>query len=252
MGLGMARSAVRAGHLVTGHTRGNPEHARLAAEGGRLNEDVSAVVADKDVVCVNVFDANQVADVLYQNGVLARLAPGTVLILHTTSPPHLAIGIARDAPAGVAVVDGAFSGSPQQAADGALTVMAGGDRDVFERVETVLSSYAAYLRHVGPLGAGMRLKLINNLLFGAHVALATDAFRLAEKTGIAADVLADVLSRSSGASAALGMLARHSRPATGSAGMRHYLDKDIASALAAAEEEGLDLGTLALVARSFR
>jgi 3-hydroxyisobutyrate dehydrogenase-like beta-hydroxyacid dehydrogenase len=130
--------------------------------------------------------------------------------------------------------------------------MAGGDPSVFLKAEPVLASYAAYLRHVGPLGAGMRLKLINNLLFGAQIALASDAFRLAEETGIAADVLADVISRSSGASTALGILARHQRPGAGLAGMRAYLQKDITSALAAAESEGLDLGTLAQLAGAWR
>ena len=203
--------------------RGKPEHRILEAEGGQLNLDLLAVAADKEVVCINVFDAGQMEDVLYANGVLGQLAPGTVLILHTTSAPQLAIDIARHAPPGVTVIDGAFSGSPQQAAQGALTVMAGGDPTVFLNAEPVLASYASYLRHVGPLGAGMRLKLINNLLFGAQIALVSDAFRLARETGIEAEVLADIISRSSGASTALSILSQHRPPGAASENMRAYL-----------------------------
>ncbi len=250
MGLGMACAAARAGHEVTGHTRGRAEHERLTAAGGVLRRDLASVVDGKDAVCINVFDATQVSDVVYTHGVLSRLAPGTMLILHTTSAPDLATKIAHDAPVGVTVLDCAFSGSPQQAQAGALTLMAGGDAAAFTRAEPLLTTYASYLRHVGPLGAGMRLKLLNNLLFASQIALAGDVFRIAGETGMQAAVVADVISRSSGASAALGILARHPQPTTGSEGMRTYLRKDVASAIAAAESEGLDLGTLMQLTRN--
>src|SRR6516162_630396 len=110
MGLGMARSAARAGHRVIGHTRGKPEHNRLVEEGGTLSPDLGMVVADADVVCINVFSAEQVREVLYGQRVLERLASGVVLILHTTSDPAFARQLGLDAPAGVEVVDAAFSG----------------------------------------------------------------------------------------------------------------------------------------------
>jgi len=205
-------------------------------------------VSGRDVVCVNLFDAAQVEQVLHVEGILSCLSPGTILVLHTTSAPQVAIGLAKAAGPQVQIVDAAFSGSPQQAAEGALTIMAGGDGAVFAKVAPVLGSYASYLRHVGPLGSGMRLKLLNNLLFGAHCGLAREVFRLAKETGISVEALADVIARSSGASAALGMLSRHPRSSELSDGMKRYLGKDVASALAAAASEGLDLGLLSQVA----
>ncbi|MCB2076154.1 MAG: NAD(P)-dependent oxidoreductase [Novosphingobium sp.] len=248
MGLGMARCSARAGHAVVGHTRGNPAHAGLIADGGRLERDLAATVTGCDLVCLNLFDTAQVEDVLFGQALLAGLAPGTSLVLHTTSAPHLATGIASAAPTGVTVIDAAFSGSPQQAAEGALTMMAGGREADFARVAPVLATYAVNLHHVGPLGSGMRLKLLNNLLFGAHLSLAREAFRLAAETGISAPALAEVISGSSGASAALAMLGRHQPPGEISEGMQRYLAKDIVSATAAAMAEGLDLGLLETVA----
>lgn len=245
IGLGMAQSAARAGHKVTGHTRGKTEHESLLQAGGQLACELQKVVQDKDVVCINVFNAEQIHDVLYTQGVLEMLSPETVLILHTTSAPVLIRQVASELPPVVKVIDGAFSGSPAQALEGTLTVMAGGDEDAFELAEPILATYASYLRHVGPLGSGMRIKLINNLLFASQIALASDVFRLAEETDIDAKVIADVIGRSSGASTALTLLSRHERPAVGSEGMRSYLEKDVQSALQAAESEGLDLGRLA-------
>jgi len=250
MGLGMARSALRAGHDVTGHTRGRPEHDRLIDDGGKLSRDVLDVIAGKDAVCINVFDGAQVEDVLYAQGVLAALSPGTVLILHTTSAPQIVIQAAERLPPGVAIVDGAFSGTPLQALQGKLTVMAGGDPVAFAQAEPVLASFASYLRHVGPVGFGMRVKLINNMLLGAHAALASDAIRLADESGIAADILVDVVTRSSGASAAMGLFAGTDIAAV-MAALRPYLEKDVACAMAAAESEGLNLRTLAETASMF-
>ena len=251
MGLGMARCAARAGHQVTGHTRGRPEHQALAADGGRLSKRLDEIVGDADAVCINVFNDDQVRSVLYGDGALGKLRPGALLVVHTTGDPALSRQLQADAPAGVEVVDGAFSGSPQQAASGELTLMAGGEVPAWRRAEPLFAAYAEFRRHVGPLGAGMQLKLINNLLFAAQVRLAADTYRVAGEAGFSAEVVMEVLSRCSGASRALSILGRNGQAADNLANMRIYVEKDVATALRIAEAMGLDTGAVGEVARQF-
>ncbi|CAN7320300.1 NAD(P)-dependent oxidoreductase [Phenylobacterium sp. LjRoot219] len=250
MGLGMARCAARAGHEVTGHTRGRPEHQALVADGGRLSPDLDAVAASAEILCINVFNDEQVRGVLYDEGVLGKLQPGAMLVIHTTGAPDLSRQVQADAPAGVEVVDGAFSGSPQQAAEGALTLMVGASDAAWPRVEPLFDAYGAFVRHVGPLGAGMQLKLLNNLLFAAHVRLAADAYRIAIDQGLAVETVAEVLARSSGASRALALLGARAVPDDLSS-MRKYVEKDVETALRIAAAAGLDLKSVGEVARSF-
>jgi len=173
------------------------------------------------------------------------------LIVHTTGDPALSRQLQADASAGVEVVDGAFSGSPDQAASGDLTLMAGGTDAGWTRAEPLLAAYADFRRHVGPTGAGMQLKLLNNLMFAAHVRLAADAYRIAADQGFSPETVMEVLSRGSGASRALSILGRAGKVEANLANMRIYVEKDVATALASAENAGLDLKAVGDLARSF-
>lgn len=251
MGLGMARCAARAGHQVVAHSRGRPEHQALLADGGRLSRNFEEVTAGAEIVCVNVFNDDQVRGVLYHDGVLAMLSSGTILVIHTTGAPELSRQLQADAPAGVAVVDGAFSGSPQQAAEGALTLMVGADDAAWLKVEPLFATYGEFVRRVGPLGAGMQLKLLNNLLFAAHVRLAADAYRIAIDEGLSAATVAEVLARSSGASRALAILGARPDAPDDLSTMRKYVEKDVETALRIAQAAGLDLKSVGETAQSF-
>jgi 3-hydroxyisobutyrate dehydrogenase-like beta-hydroxyacid dehydrogenase len=249
MGLGMACSAARAGHQVIGHSRGRAEHEALVANGGHLTSEFMEVVREADVVCINVFNDDQVRSVLYDCNVLRRLKANSILVVHTTGEPALVRRLQADAPIGVEVVDGAFSGSPAQAAAGELTMMIGGSERACDRVQPLFSSYSSFVRRAGPVGAGMQLKLLNNLLFAAQVRLAETAYEVATNEGFAVDAVADILTRCSGASRALEIVGARGQVRENLARMRPYLDKDVATALRSAQRDGLDLGVLGAVAR---
>jgi len=251
MGLGMARCAARAGHEVVAHTRGRPEHQAVVDEGGRLSRNFEEVASGAEILCINVFNDQQVQSVLYDDGVLAMLRPDAILVVHTTGAPELSRRLQADAPAGVEVVDGAFSGSPQQAAEGALTLMVGASDTAWRRVEPLFASYGEFVRRIGPLGAGMQLKLLNNLLFAAHVRLAADAYRIAIDEGLSPAIVAEVLARSSGGSRALSMLGARPAAPDDLSSMRRYVEKDVETALRIAAAAGLDLKSVGQVARSF-
>lgn len=249
MGLAMARCAARAGHDVVGLTRGRPDHRALLDDGGRLSTALDEVIEHAEVLCLNLFDDAQLRELLEGEGLLARLRPGTILVVHTTGSPDLSRGLAAAAPPGVEVIDGAFSGTPAQAVDGTLTVMAGGSATACDRARPLFEAYAAFVRHVGPTGAGMQLKLINNLLFAAQVRLVEGAFRLAEDAGFDAVTVAEVLGRCSAASRALAIIGEGGRVAENAARMRFYVDKDVAVAAGIAAAAGLNLGLVGEVAR---
>lgn len=250
MGLPMARNAARAGFSLIGHTRGREEQQALVADGGALTRDAVACAA-ADILCLCLFDDAQVRSVLYEGGVLAAMRAGSVLVVHTTGDPALSRRLAADAPRGVAVVDGAFSGTVDQATDGTLTILAGGDDAAIAAARPLFESYAATVRHVGPTGAGMQLKLVNNLLFSAQVRLVGAAYALAAEQGFDSETVRETLGHCSAASRALEIVGAGGTVSETLARLRHYVGKDIAVATQAAAAGGIDLGLLGEAAAAF-
>jgi 3-hydroxyisobutyrate dehydrogenase-like beta-hydroxyacid dehydrogenase len=129
-------------------------------------------------VCVTA-DADVEAVVLGDDGVLAGMDRGGVIAVHSTVSPSTCLGLAAiAAERGVTVVDAPVDGHENDALEGHLTVMVGGDLQVFERIRPVLSSYGEPITHLGPLGAAQVVKLLNNLLFTANLGLALEALEL--------------------------------------------------------------------------
>jgi 3-hydroxyisobutyrate dehydrogenase-like beta-hydroxyacid dehydrogenase len=177
---------------------------------------------------------------------------GSVLIVHTTGSPHTAETIAAAAVSrDVQVVDAPVSGGPQDIAAGRLTVFAGGGEDAVARAGPVLQSYGDPILHVGPLGAGQPVKLVNNALFATYVGLVAESIRLAEQLGVDEATLLSALPHASGASRAVTGVAGRGAVAAFSASVGEFLRKDVAVARGLAAELGGDLGVLsAAIARS--
>ena len=167
--------------------------------------DPAELGAASDVVGICVTDGKAVREVtLGPRGALAGMAEGSVLAIHST------IGIedcreVADAGAvrGVSVIDAPVSGGGAAAAVGKLTVYLGGDLDAVTRARPVLETYGDPLFHLGELGAGLRVKLLNNALNAAHFALAHDVMALGVEAGLDPGVLGDALRSGSGRSFAL-------------------------------------------------
>ena len=158
-----------------------------------------------DVVGICVTDGDAVREVvLGPTGVLAGMADGSVLALHSTIGPDECTPIAAAAAdRGVRVIDAPVSGGGTAAAAGRLTVYVGGTNDAFVRARPVLDTYGDPVLHMGPLGSGLRTKLMNNALNAAHFALAHDAMALGEALGLDAARLGDALRSGSGRSFSL-------------------------------------------------
>jgi 3-hydroxyisobutyrate dehydrogenase len=167
--------------------------------------DPVALGRASDVVGVCVTDGAAVREVsLGAGGVLAGMAAGSVLAIHSTIGIDDCEEIAHAAATrGVSVIDAPVSGGGAVAAAGALTVYVGGAGDALARARPLLETYGNPVLHMGALGAGLRTKLLNNALNAAHFALAHDAMEIGVAAGLDADALGEALRQGSGRSFAL-------------------------------------------------
>lgn len=209
MGSRMAANIARSGRELTvwTHTPGKAE-AWAREHGADLARSPADLAAASDVVITMVVNGEQVASLLLDGGALDGAAPGLLCIDMSTIDPldTERIGTVL-AGHGVALVDAPVTGSSPRAADGTLTIMAGGEAADFERALPVLEVMGETIVHVGPLGAGERLKLINNAVAAANAAALAEALVLAGAEGIEREPLLRVLGAGSGASTMLALKA---------------------------------------------
>ncbi len=208
MGSRMAANVARAGFplSVWTHTPGKAE--RWASEHGATAFATPAEVAEhSDIVVSMVVDGEQVASVLLgEQGVIHGAHPGLLCVdMSTIGPADTRPIAAALGERGVAMLDAPVTGSSPRAEDGTLTIMVGGEREDFQRVRSLLETMGELIVHVGELGQGQMLKLINNSLGAANAAAVAEALLLARATGVDLDALVEVTSAGSGASAQLAL-----------------------------------------------
>jgi 3-hydroxyisobutyrate dehydrogenase-like beta-hydroxyacid dehydrogenase len=245
----MVKRLLAAGRSVTVYPRG-AGLAEVTANGATQQGDYALLGRDSDLLVLCVYDDAQVRSVLFDNGALAAMRPGSVLALHTTGSPALMRELGEKAPPGVQVLDVTFSGGPVDTEAGRLTLMVGGEAEALERTRAAFETYATQIHLVGPLGHGQVVKLMNNLLLATNLMNAVELLRMAEGFGFETTTVAQIIQASSGASSAM-RLFQNQPVAKMLDASRHYMEKDVAVALAAAEESGLDVSAFAATAAYF-
>jgi 3-hydroxyisobutyrate dehydrogenase-like beta-hydroxyacid dehydrogenase len=208
MGSRMAANLARAGFPLTvwTHTPGKAE--RWAAEhGAQFAATPAEAAAGSDIVISMVVDGSQVTDVLLgEQGAMLAAREGLLCVDMSTIGPTYAREIAAGlAERGVAMLDAPVTGSSPRAEDGTLTIMCGGEHSQFLRCKGVFEAMGKLIVHVGELGQGQMLKLINNSVGAANAAAVAEALLLADATGIDLDAFVRVLSAGSGGSLQLEM-----------------------------------------------
>jgi 3-hydroxyisobutyrate dehydrogenase-like beta-hydroxyacid dehydrogenase len=244
----IARRIIEAGFTTTVWARRPASLERFGAT-PRVAESRVALGAASDLVGICVVNDDDVRAVaLGPEGVLAGMAPGSILAIHSTIHPDTVAEVASWAgERGVAVIDAPVSGGGASAGAGELLVMVGGDAAILEQCREVLSSFASNIIHLGPLGSGQVAKGINNMAFTASLGLALEATDLGAALGLDPAALLEVLSLGSASSFAIGVLRRSGGDLGAfSAGALLRKDADIVEALAAASgtQSGL-LGQMA-------
>lgn len=250
VGTNMVLQVLGAGHTATVYARGSGL-AQVEAAGAAVVSDYAALASQCDLLGVCVFSDRQMRDVLLDHGALAAMRPGSIVAIHTTGSPDVTREMGAKAPEGVAVVDATFSGGPDQALAAALTLMVGGDGEALDRARPVFKSYADKIHHVGALGQGQTLKLLNNLMFAANVHYSSAILEIAEKQGFSTWQAARIIQESSGASFAMGMFQGEFPLNRMMEAVRPYLEKDVAAAASSAGEAGIDLAPFAPTTRFF-
>ncbi|MBA4116242.1 MAG: NAD(P)-dependent oxidoreductase [Rubrobacter sp.] len=158
-------------------------------------ESLEALAASADVVLLSLPNSDVVEQVVLEGGGLVDgLSSGKVLIDTSSSRPASTRMVAeRLAGSGVDMLDAPVSGGVLRARTGELSVMVGGEREVFERCQEVLRAFGSQVFHVGDHGAGHLVKSLNNLLSATTLASAAEAIILARKAGIAPETFLEVI-----------------------------------------------------------
>jgi 3-hydroxyisobutyrate dehydrogenase len=209
MGTRMAARVAQAGFPLTvwTHTPGKAAKWAAAHEPAVAVDTPAAVARASDIVVSMVVDGDQVASVLLgENGVIEAAHENLLCVdMSTISPLDSRRIAAALEERGVRMLDAPVTGSSPRAEAGTLTIMAGGAAEDFARARPLLEAMGEVIVHVGELGQGEMLKLINNSLGAANAAALAEALLLARSTGVDLDAFVQVTSAGSGASAQLAL-----------------------------------------------
>ena len=201
MGLGMAQSLRRAGfNLRVFDVRAGAAEA-FAEAGGQACASAAVLAAQSDVVVCVVVDAAQTEDVLFGSGAVAgAMRGGSVFVMCSTVDPRWSVELeARLEAQGLLYLDAPISGGAAKAASGQMTMMTAGRAAAYARCGDTLDAMAAKVYRLGDrAGAGSKVKVINQLLAGVHIAAAAEAMALGLREGVDAAALYEVITHSAG------------------------------------------------------
>jgi 3-hydroxyisobutyrate dehydrogenase-like beta-hydroxyacid dehydrogenase len=245
MGAPMVRRLVDAGHEVRTLGRSVEKRRAVSELGAQPVTDLADVGDGVEVVVVCVFTDEQVAQVCKDSVLLTTMRPGSAVVIHTTGSPRTAEAIATQAAAhGVDVVDAPISGGPHDIAAGQVTLFVGGSNDAVARVRPVLDTYSDPVLHVGPIGSGQKVKLINNTLFAAQIGLLHEAVALGNRLGLDEAKLLSSIPHGSGASRVGAFVAMRGSVDAFIDGVTEFIGKDVAVVRKTIAELGSHLGVL--------
>jgi 3-hydroxyisobutyrate dehydrogenase-like beta-hydroxyacid dehydrogenase len=187
MGHGMAKNLLTKGHplVVLGHRNRDPvEHLKsLGAKEAKTSRELAAQC---DIVHLCVTGSPQVeANLRGPDGVIAGGRKGLIVIDCSTSNPVSTLALGEELKAaGMTLVDAPLSRTPKEAEEGTLDTMVGCDEATFAVIEPVLRCWAGNVVHLGPLGLGHKMKLVNNFVAMGYAALYAEALAIARKAGL--------------------------------------------------------------------
>jgi 3-hydroxyisobutyrate dehydrogenase len=244
MGSGMAGRLLDAGYPLTVWNRTPDKTQALADRGAKVAQSPRQAVAGATVVISMLADVPVCRDVWLGRGeAILGAAPGTVLVESSTITVEWIEELDRAAKErGCELVDAPVTGSKPQAAAGQLLFLAGGSTPALDSITPILKAMGRDVVHVGPVGSGARLKLINNFLSGSQVAALAEALSLIERSGLDAQKALGVLTEGAPGSPLVKLLsgrmvARQYEPNF----VLRLMAKDLRYAVSEADHQGLDL-----------
>ncbi|MDP1566401.1 MAG: NAD(P)-binding domain-containing protein [Polaromonas sp.] len=201
MGSGMAASLRRAGYPVKVFDVRTEVAAAFAQEGGTACASLAELGAASDVVVSVVVNAAQTEAVLFgPGGCAAAMKPGSVFVMCSTVDPNWSMALEKRLNDwGLLYIDAPISGGAAKAANGEMTMMTSGAPAAYAKAGPLLDAMAARVYKLGDAaGAGSKVKIINQLLAGVHIAAAAEAMALGLREGVDAAALYEVITHSAG------------------------------------------------------
>ncbi|MEM6659233.1 MAG: NAD(P)-dependent oxidoreductase [Pseudomonadota bacterium] len=187
MGHGMAKNIVEKGYplVVMGHRNRAPVDD-LVQRGATEVNTAQEMASRCDIIHLCVSGSPQVEQIVRgPNGVLASGKRGLILVDCSTSDPVSTLQLAEDlSGAGMDLADAPLARTPKEAEAGTLDTMVGATPETFEKIKPVLDCWAALVVHLGEVGLGHKMKLINNFISLGYAALYSEALAIAEKSGL--------------------------------------------------------------------
>lgn len=184
MGHGMAKNILRAGYPLTviAHKNRAPVE-NLVSLGAHEAHSLEELAKDSTLVFICAPGSPQVEQIIAE--LTPNLSENAVIIDCSTSDPTSTLKLTENLKSKrIHMVDAPLGGTPVQAEEGALSAMVGADQPVFARIKPVIESWAATLVHIGAVGDGHRMKLLNNFLSLGYAAMYSEALALGAKMGI--------------------------------------------------------------------
>src|SRR5690625_32808 len=249
MGKSMAQHILKNGYEVVVYTRTKTKADELIASGGVWQASVADVAKVADMIITMIGTPKDVEEVYYgDNGIFAHAKPNTVLIDMTTSKPSLAIDIYQEAKTkGMQSLDAPVSGGDVGAKNASLTIMVGGDQDVFDQMLPLLQVMGSNIVLQGEAGAGQHTKMVNQISIAPAMIGLCEALIYAEKAGLQPNKVLESISTGAAGSWSLDNYAPRMIQGDFAPGfaIKHYI-KDMKIALESAQEMKMDTPGLSL------
>ncbi|WP_319633567.1 NAD(P)-dependent oxidoreductase [Pelagibius marinus] len=197
MGHGMAKNIVEKGYplSIMGHRNRKPV-TDLVRRGAKEAKSPADMAKNSDVIFLCVTSSVQVEDLIRRkDGIKAGAHKGLIIVDCSTADPTSTIELAEELkPLGVRLIDAPLGRSPKEAEEGLLNTFIGADAKTLKEVRPIIETWAENIIHVGPLGAGHKMKLVNNFVAMSYVAIYAEAFTTAQKTGVPLEKFHEVIS----------------------------------------------------------
>ena len=204
MGGPMALNLAKAGFALVVHDIDEAKTEPLKARGAEVAASAQSVAASADRTIVIVETTEQAESVIIgAHGIIRGARPGHIVLCMSTIDPFAAQSFAdRLASLGIAMLDAPVSGGTGRAQTGELSVIVGGAAEVFAQCQDLFGAMGSRSFHVGPLGSGLAMKLVNNMLVQVNTVAVAEAMVLGVKAGLDPQTIYEVVRVSTGASAA--------------------------------------------------
>lgn len=249
MGKSIVRHLLKAGHKLTVYSRTKEKAADLLEEGAAWADHPSGAAKNSEIVFTMVGYPSDVEEVYFgEHGIFSVAEKGQIVVDMTTSEPTLAIRIAEQAEAlNMHSIDAPVSGGDVGAKNGTLSIMCGGDKEIFDRLLPVFSLFGGNVVHQGKAGAGQHTKMSNQIAISTNMIGVCEALVYAKKAGLDLEMVLKSISTGAAGSWSLSNYPQRILQGDLEPGfyIKHFI-KDMRIAIMEAEQMGLELPGLRL------